>query len=67
MKTAKIHTSIIEFSCPHCGVYIANSKDGTFLFYIDETFPEFLECGNCDSKLKIPTLIMKAKSNHNFA
>lgn len=50
--TAKLHISVVEFTCPLCDEHLSSSN-GSHLFPVYE-IPETLECDACGAKLKTP-------------
>lgn len=60
MKTAKLHITVVEFSCPTCGENIS-SECGSHMFALNEPLPEILVCDCCGDRLKVPAKAMKLK------
>lgn len=52
MKTAKLHISVVEFTCPECGAGLPN-EIGSFLFSVHE-LPDTVKCPDCGQELKVP-------------
>lgn len=58
LKVGKIHTEAICITCPYCGGYIENRRDGSFMF-IDVDIYEMedhsvRECAACGKSFRIP-------------
>lgn len=58
MKTAIVHISVLEFTCPECKEHIAAST-GSHMFPTDEPLPDEFECDCCGAKLKVPAKARK--------
>ncbi len=57
MKTAKLHITVIELTCPTCGEHL-ESDSGSHLFQLFE-IPDTIRCELCKENLKVPTRAKK--------
>lgn len=53
-KTAKLHITVVEFTCPNCNEFISNPNGGSHLFPTYESIPATLTCDCCGEVLKTP-------------
>lgn len=53
MKTAQLHISVFELTCPHCDEYISHNS-GSHMFQVHEEIPKTVECDSCGKTVKVP-------------
>ena len=61
---AKLHVTVVEFTCPKCNEFISNPDTGSHMFGLNDSMPEKLECPDCKIELEFPKSLKRLKENH---